>query len=377
MDTIFQFLDDVRVTGLDGLISENNQSLLVEVVFWTVAFTVFAQVGSRIIRSVLRKTRIWTRAHKQGGIFIGNGRDDSVLLLVFGLHHGYAAWQMYLGIIQGSPSLWKHGYLIETGFEVADLCAMILKSYPYTAIDGMKPELKAALFLHHFPGIVLSAFVMETGLYENVHMQQIALILLGGAFVSCWSALFVYQLDLKTQMTQAALAFNASILFFIWCRCYVFPIESFGLLRDVRSDPELSDSIVLYLLYIGGVLMTLFNLGVLADAIPKMFRYTKRAFDGVTPIETEPVPSSRDSILNSRKRRSSVMVVVSGAVSPATRSSFASVMGLNTIEDVIQAEKRPSHFDAITEEEAEDAGLSEQELKELNKTLGKVAKKTK
>lgn len=45
--------------------------------------------------------------------------------------------------------LWRRGYLIETGFEVADIIAMIFKIYPYASYDGMKDELKPALVVHH------------------------------------------------------------------------------------------------------------------------------------------------------------------------------------------------------------------------------------
>lgn len=48
-----------------------------------------------------------------------------------------------------TPMLWRRGYLIETGFEVADIIAMIFKIYPYASHDGMKDELKPALVVHH------------------------------------------------------------------------------------------------------------------------------------------------------------------------------------------------------------------------------------
>lgn len=219
----------------------------------------------------------------------------------------------------------------------------------------------------------MAGFVMESGLYANVHMQKIALSLLGGAAVSCLCAIYTYQLNFKTQMTQAALAFNVNVGFFMWCRWYLFPIESLALVQDVRADEELSGSVVFKLLIAGGVLMSLFNVGILVDIIPKTVRYIKRAFDGVTPIETEAVPSSRDSIMmgRGRGRRSSVMMALN-TVNPVSgrnsRSSISTIMGLNAIENLLHTEKGASE-----KKEAEIEGLSKEEMKALNKTLSGVS----
>jgi len=372
----FKFLEDARLPALDGTLSPNTQSLLVEVLFWAISYTIFAQVFSRVFRAIYRRSKVWTHARERIGIFCGNGRDDSVLLTCFGIHHGSAAYLMYWGMVHDQPMTWRHGYLIETGFEVADLVAMTFSFYPYKH-DGMKDDIKAALIVHHVPGIVLSAFVMETGLYENEHLQKIVLALLGGALVSCVCAVFTYSLDFKTQMTQAAFAYCLNILFFIWCRWYVYPIESFALIQDVRSDPKLNGGVLTTLLCVGGILMGLFNLGILLDVAPKMVRYCKRAVDGVTPIDTEPVPSSRDSILS--KRRSSIMLAVD-AVNPAAtkakRSSLVTIMGLNTVEDLVHTERdnpaKQAALGAITED---DEGIAADDLAALNRTISSMSDK--
>lgn len=116
-----QFLEDGPIPALDGVISEENQSLILEVLFWTVAYTIYVQVASRVLRAIYRMSGIWTHAHKRIGVFIGNGRDDAVLLTCLGLHHGFAAYLMYLGMINENPSVWRHGYLIETGKNIVYL----------------------------------------------------------------------------------------------------------------------------------------------------------------------------------------------------------------------------------------------------------------
>ena len=44
---------------------------------------------------------------------------------------------------------------------------------------------------------------MDSGLYQNVHMQKICLALLGGAFFSCIFTVYIYSLNPDKQMTQA------------------------------------------------------------------------------------------------------------------------------------------------------------------------------
>ena len=371
--TIFKFLEGIRIPALDGLVAADNQSLLGEVVFWAVGYTAFAQIFSRVFRVLYRRSKIWQHARERIGIFCGNGRDDAVLLTCFGIHHGFAAYLMFVGMVEHHPMTWRHGYLCETGFECADFIAMLFSFYPYR-YDGIKEDIKPALIMHHIPGIVLAAFVMETGLYRNHHMQKIVLALLGGALVSCICAIYTYQLDFKTQMTQAAFAFNLNILFFIYCRWYVYPLESYALIQDVRADDELRGTTVVKLLYIGGILMSLFNLGILLDVAPKMVRYIKRAIDGVTPIDTEPVPSSRDSVVNKSRRRASIMMAVDAVNPVATkgkRSSIATVMGYNTVEDLFNTDRdSEGSIVRITED---DEGLAKDDLAALNKAVSSLS----
>ena len=174
---------------------------------------------------------------------------------------------------------------------------MLIKTYPYAKHDGMKDNIKVASFLHHIPGISLALLVMETGLYKNIHMQTIVLALLGGAFVSCLCCVVICSMSFETQMPLVALLFNANAAFFAFCRWWVYPREALALLDDVHNDPELNGGILLKLLYAGGVLMSLFNLGVSIDLAPKCVRHIKRAFDGTTLIDTELVPRSRDECM--------------------------------------------------------------------------------
>ena len=199
------FLEDIHISQLDGYLNPSTQSIAIEVIFWTIVYTVFVQIFSRMLRYVYRQTNIWNYAKQREGIFLGNGRDDAVLLTCLGVHHGFAAYLMYVGLMNEDPNLWKHGFLLEAGFEVADYIAVMLNIFPYSYYDGFRADVKPVLIVHHIPGFVLSFFVMDSGLYQNVHMQKICLALLGGAFFSCIFTVYIYSLNPDKQMTQAAI----------------------------------------------------------------------------------------------------------------------------------------------------------------------------
>ena len=110
----------------------------------------------------------------------------------------------------------------------------------------------------------------------------------------------------------------------------------------MKADPELNEGIILKVLYASGLLMGLFNLGIAADVLPKCVRYIKRAMDGVTPIDTKEISSSRDSMIS--RRRSSIMKVVD-VVSPTKRYSLTTGMNMNAVEDIVNTKKNEEDDD--------------------------------
>jgi hypothetical protein len=303
----------------------------------------------------------WDLTKTRSGIFCGNAQDDSILLVIFCLHHGTAGAMMACGQLHNNPIMWRHGYLLETGFEIADLIALALHTYPYRH-EGIKPELKAALVFHHLPGISLAAFIFEAGLHHNEHMRAIGMWLLLGGCVSCFAGIYMYCLSIKTQMKQMATANIVNFTFFLYCRFYEFPKHSYYLIRDVHSSEEFEGTIILKLLYFGATALTLFNVGIVADLLPKSIRYVKRAIDGVTPLETEPVPKSREDRM--KRRRSSLMVAIDtlDQVRRRSSSSIVTVMHLNVVEDLARNDME---------------NIAEEDMAALNASIASLNKKTK
>jgi len=358
--SFLDFLLEASIPALDGYISEKSQSILFEVLFWEVIYLLYSAVFSRILRFGISKTDFWKGDVKErSGIFCSNAQDDTILMIVLATHHLIAGLMCYTGARTNNPDAWRHGYLLETGFEVADIVALSIGLYPY-ALDNIKPDIKVALVFHHLPGILFSGLILNANFHHNEHLQEIAIWLLVGASFSCVNAVFIYNLSLDTQMPLATVAYCLNIAFFVYCRFWVFPIESYLLIKDVQNDPELAGSLAAKCLSFAGGFLGLFGVGVLLDAIPKMWRYIKRTFDGVTPIDYDDVPLSREDRM--KRRRSSVMMALDfvDEKNKRRRSSFATIMGMNAIEDLHKLEV-----------EAE-GDIDINDLKALNETLNKM-----
>jgi TLC domain len=347
----------------NSYLSGGTHSLLVEATSWVIIYTIYAHVFSGLLRSVSKHLPWWELAKTRGGVFCGNAQDDSILLVILCLHHGIAGAMMAYGQFHSNPMMWRHGYLLETGFEIADLIAMLLHTYPYRH-EGIKPELKMALVFHHLPGISLAAFILEAGLHHNEHMRAIGMWLLLGACASCFAALNSYCLSIKTQMKQLATTSIVNFTFFVYCRFYEFPKHSYYLIRDVQSSDEFEGTIMLKLLFFGAIALALFNLGIVADLLPKNIRYVKRAIDGVTPLETKPVPKSREDRM--KRRRTSLMVALDtlDQVRRRSSSSVLTVMHLNVVEDLGRHDN-----------DMED--INEEDMAALNAFVTSLNKKTK
>ena len=67
----------------------------------------------------------------------------------------------------------RHGFLMETGFEVADLISMANKLAPYDF--GVQEDLIIPIICHHIPGMLVPAAILESGLHEDPHLRIIGM----------------------------------------------------------------------------------------------------------------------------------------------------------------------------------------------------------
>jgi hypothetical protein len=280
-----------------------------ELVFWILGYTLYSNSFPHLVRAIYRKLPLWQRTQKIQGIFCQSGRDDAVCLTVMALHHSVAGAMMLYGVLMGNAAMFRHGYLLETAFEIHDYIAMVVPLYPYRS-DNIKPEIAAAMCFHHAPSIVSAYHIFETDLHENPHMQWVALSLLLGGAMSGILGVVVYFFDVNTQkgtrMIAALMLFN--VIFFAICRFIVFPVESFRLINDVYQHPHLlhNNPWTSYILAFDAVVYTIFNVAILSDLVPTVKLWIQRSMDGVTPVSNGAAGSSRDSILGiSPRRRSS------------------------------------------------------------------------
>jgi hypothetical protein len=202
-------------------------------------------------------------------------------------------------------------------------------------------------------------------------MQAIVMWLLLGAAVSCMVACFIYTRNFDNEMPLATTAFLVNVAFFLYCRFYQFPLHSWQLIQDLQRAEEgslggIELSTLIKLLYGGLIAMTLFNLGIIADLIPKSVRYVKRALDGVMPIEAEPVPRSRDSIYS---RRPSVRLLQESG-RRGTITLLETVMHLTAIDDIVTSAS-PTSIDT------DDSNLHEDDIRALHQTAAQLNGKNK
>ena len=144
-----KFFTDFHVASIDGLLGQTQQSILFEIIAWVVIYIVWAQFMSSRLRRSFRNCSFWELAKEHNGLLCGNGQDDTVLFAIQLTHHGAAGALMLMGYVTGDSTLFRHGYLCETGFEVADLIAMVIPLYPYRKYDGMKNDMRIANIFHH------------------------------------------------------------------------------------------------------------------------------------------------------------------------------------------------------------------------------------
>jgi len=152
-------------------LSQLHQSMFLEALTWALLYTVASQVGSIYLRRVYRSrflskeevadsetnskrvkikrddSSLYARAKKHSGIMCQNAQDDCVLFTIIFIHHFIAGSLMAYGLWSRQPVYFRHGYLLETGFELSDMTAMILKMYPYGV--EFKRELLIPFVCHH------------------------------------------------------------------------------------------------------------------------------------------------------------------------------------------------------------------------------------
>lgn len=299
---LFSFTDtlffDIRLPSVSELgLSDNSLAIVLEVTFWGALVHLYKLISNNLLRSHFSKKEFWNEGKgikTRGGIFLGNAQDDIVLMIITGVHHLTAGLICAYGSFYQNTDIWRHGYLLEVGFEVADLLAIIFKAYPHRKWDNVKPDVQAGMIFHHLPGILVSGLILNADLHYNGHIQALAMWMLLGGAGSLFAIAYLHLLDLTENITQATAFVYLNMAFFFFARWYIFPMEAYNVIQDVQANPSLAGTWSATLLSAAGICLGLFNTAMLVDLIPKTARYTMRMLDGVTPVDSDEVPPSWD-----------------------------------------------------------------------------------
>eukprot|EP00567_Pseudictyota_dubia_P011673 CAMPEP_0197454824 /NCGR_PEP_ID=MMETSP1175-20131217/38986_1 /TAXON_ID=1003142 /ORGANISM="Triceratium dubium, Strain CCMP147" /LENGTH=360 /DNA_ID=CAMNT_0042988515 /DNA_START=118 /DNA_END=1200 /DNA_ORIENTATION=- len=292
----------IQTVDGNGFLSWPGHTIVLELAFWALSFLLFSRKFSKVFRSRFKRHRYWYTAQKYSGVFARNAQDDLPTLAVVGIQHVVGGLLMTVGALRSDPHMWRHGLLCEAGYEIADLILMRLSLPPYDV--SFKKELTVPIICHHIPGIVLSFAALLSNLHYNRHLRNVGVWLLLAGGLTLFGGFYTFTLDAQREIKKLAVTNVLTTGFFLYARFWAFPIESYYLISDVRTDPSHS-SLTLYVLYLSATLYSLFNVGILVDVIPQTIRCTLRAFDGVTSIEKEPVPPPKEGRM--KRRRSSIV----------------------------------------------------------------------
>jgi len=183
-----------------------------------------------------------------------------------------------LGSVLGNDELWKHGALMEMGFEIMDLLANVRGVWPYTK-DHVDPDVRVALAFHHLPGLMTIVPIILYGLNSNPSLQRLGAWLLFAAAASCLAAVFVYTRNFNDpyEMKQAALTHSAGVALFFYARFAVFPFEMYTFYQTYQNRHDIHEYFPSSLYY-GGHFLNFFNVVVGLKVAEKSIRYLRKAF---------------------------------------------------------------------------------------------------
>ena len=97
-----------------------------ELLLLILGYAIYANTVPHVLRSIYRKLPMWQRTHKIHGVFCESGRDDSVSMAVCAVHHATGGALMLYGVLCDDATMFRHGYLLETAFEIYDYIAMLV-----------------------------------------------------------------------------------------------------------------------------------------------------------------------------------------------------------------------------------------------------------
>ena len=102
------------------MISFDNttQSVISEIIFWAIAYLLYNSTFPSIFANMLKSKDYYIKAKERKGIMTSDAQSEMVLMLTSGIHHCTGGILMVLGTYLNMPQLWRHGYLIETGYEM-------------------------------------------------------------------------------------------------------------------------------------------------------------------------------------------------------------------------------------------------------------------
>ena len=230
----------------------------------------FLSILMPAINAYHAKQPYWSELKNRAGSFCVNAQDEVSFTTAVGLHHILGGLMCVYGVYSGDTRFWIAGACVEIGFEVADVGAIVLGTFPYNG--QLRPELKSIILLHHAPGLLCGVPAITNGLHTNSHVQAIvsSLMLAGGLSVTIQA--LVYTKDFDREMGWVffyQLIGTGSLCF---ARIYTFPTHLFLLVNELRQAQD-SDWRITALFVVSGLGMMRFNVMMLRINVSKCYKF--------------------------------------------------------------------------------------------------------
>jgi hypothetical protein len=137
---------------------------------------------------------------------------------------------MAYGVVTHGNNMWRHGYLLENGFEIADTVSLLASLYPYK-LDGMKSSSCHEDFarLSH-PQLGIGS--------QQTHTSYCHVVVVGSRHLLRDGLLCFYSRNFDNEMPIVTSAFLFNVAFFLYCRFYRYiRFNSFEMCKQQKRVP--------------------------------------------------------------------------------------------------------------------------------------------
>jgi len=227
-------------------------------VFYRLVFFTLLRV---VIKKFLSTRPWWDYLTTYKGLFSENTQVEVIYVILLGSHHILGGVMMIYAVVYGNPIIYAHAAIWELVDDIHDMTSMVALWWPFHKRDL---KMITVMGFHHMSGIIIIIPLLTSGLYLNVHLQIAGLALLLAGGVSCFGLAISRSFDRRIASEAWMDFFSAvvNLIFFSFCRFYVFPKHIYLFTKDVYLESTWKVSF-----WAAMACMMLFNILICIDVV--------------------------------------------------------------------------------------------------------------